>query len=217
MTQAPKHNSPWMSLTSVPQPLTTPRFVVEPLDEHHAELDFEALMSCRIRLREELQWGTWPPEDFTLELNRADLRGHNDEFMRGEAFAYTVLSPDRARCLGCIYLERCVEVDGAQFAFWVIDDAIDMEASLFTDVLYWVHKAWCINRVLIPLREANLRGIALARKCGLVPWRNLKDSSLYGHRCFLSEPDIGEKPGSQVSNAGPANNCVNRSRESGGI
>lgn len=161
--------------------------MTEPLSEKHAELDFEALMSCRARLREELQWGNWPPEDFTLELNRADLRGHHEEFIRGAAFAYTVLSPDRMQCLGCIYLERCAEVGGAQLAFWVIDDAIDMELLLLSDVLQWAHGNWPIERVLIPLRDANPRGIALARQCGLVPWDNVKDSPLSGHRCFLSE------------------------------
>jgi hypothetical protein len=190
MTQAPKQNSPWLALTSVPQPLRTLRFVMEALDEKHAELDFEAFMSCRARLREELQWGEWPPEDFTLELNRADLRGHHDEFMRGEAFAYTVLRRDRARCLGCIYLERCAEIDGAQLAFWVIDHAIDMEAVLVADVLQWIHRAWSIDRVLIPLRDANTRGIALARKCGFVDWHGVKDGPLSDHRCFLSKSDI---------------------------
>jgi hypothetical protein len=115
-----------MALAPLPEPLNTTRFVLEPLEEKHAELDFEALMSCRARLRGELQWGEWPPEEFTLELNRADLRGHHDEFIRRRAFAYTVLSPDRARCLGCVYLERCAEIDGAQLAFWVINDAVDI-------------------------------------------------------------------------------------------
>jgi RimJ/RimL family protein N-acetyltransferase len=164
---------------------------MEPLDEKHAELDFEALMSCRARLREELQWGEWPPEDFTLELNRADLREHHDEFIRREAFAFTVLSPDRARCLGCIYLERCAEIDGAQLAFWVIDDAIDIEADLVTDVLQWAHRAWSIERILIPLREANTRGIAIARKCGFAAWDSVKDGPLSDHRCFLSESGSG--------------------------
>jgi RimJ/RimL family protein N-acetyltransferase len=192
MTQSPKQNSPWIPLASVTKPLKTPQFVMEPLDEKHAELDFEALMSCRVRLREELQWSSWPPEDFTLEMNRADLRRHHDEFIRGEAFAYTVLRRDRARCLGCIYIERCAEIEGAQLAFWVIDDAIDIEAVLVTEVLQWVHRAWSIDRVLIPLREANTRGIALARKCGFTAWDSVKDSPLSNHRCFLSESGSGE-------------------------
>ena len=78
---------------------------MEPLDEKHAELDFEALMSCRARLREELQW---------------------------------------------------------------------------------VHRAWPINRVLIPLREANTRGIAIARQCRLVAWDRIEEGPLSDHRCFLS-------------------------------
>lgn len=188
MTQAPKQTSPWVVLTALPKPLETTRFVLEPLDEKHAELDFEALMSCRARLRKELQWGEWPPDDFTVKLNRADLRSHHDEFIRHEAFAYTVLSPDRARCLGCIYLEHCVEIDGAQLAFWVVDDALEIEAKLVTDVLQWAHQPWSIKRILIPLREANSRGIAYARKCGFTEWESVKDGPLSGHRCFLSEP-----------------------------
>lgn len=187
MTQAPKRNSPWLAFQSLPEPLGATQFVLEPLDEKHAELDYEALMSCRARLREELQWGEWPPADFTLESNRADLRRHYGEFIRREAFAYTVLSPDRTRCLGCIYLEHCAEIDGAQLAFWVIDDAIDMEAVLVTNVVRWMHQAWSIKRVLIPLREANTRGISLARKCGFEEWQGANEGPLRDHRCFLSE------------------------------
>ena len=187
MTQAPKQNSTWIPFDSVPKPLETTRFVTEPLHEKHAELDFAALMSCRVRLRKELQWGNWPPDDFTLELNRADLRRHHDEFLRGEAFAYTVLRPDHAQCLGCIYIERCAEIEGAQLAFWVVDDAIDMEVTLVTDVLQWVHQIWSINRVLIPLRPVNTRGIALARGCGFRPWETIKEGPLSEHCCFLSE------------------------------
>ena len=161
MTQAPKQSSPWLKLTSLPEPLKNPRFVLEPLAEKHAELDFEALMSCRGRLGEELQWGDWPLAEFTVRNNRDDLRDHHDEFVRHEAFAYTVLSPDRSRCLGCIYIERCADIDGAQLAFWVIDDAIEIETRLVTEVVEWVHKAWGVRQILIPLREANTRELRL--------------------------------------------------------
>lgn len=198
MTQAPKQSSPWMALASVPEPLKTLRFVMEPLDEKHAELDFAALMSCRVRLREELQWGEWPPEEFSLESNRADLRRHHDEFLRREAFAYTVLSPDREQCLGCVYLERCTEIDGVQLAFWVIDDALDVEADLVTVVLQWVHQAWSIDRVLIPLREANTRGIEFARKCRFAEWDSTRHGPLSNHHCFLSEPGSGSAGNSGI-------------------
>lgn len=187
MTQAPKHNTTWLPLKSVPQPLATSHFVLEPLNEHHAEVDFEAFTSCRLRLRKELQWGEWPPANFTLDANRADLRDHYGEFSRGEAFAYTVLSVDRERCLGCIYLERCTEIDGAQLAYWVIDDAIEAEEDLVASVLHWIHNDWSIQRVLIPLRTENPRGLALAKKCAWSISDRCESGPLAKHLCFLSE------------------------------
>ena len=186
MTQAPKHHTLWRSVESIPQPLVTDRFLLEPLCAAHAEVDFDALMSCRLRLREELQWGEWPPEDFTLELNRDDLRRHHNEFLRGEAFAYTVLNLDGTGCLGCIYLERCLEIDGAQLAYWVVDDAITMESLLVNTVLHWAHEEWELTKVLLPLRSANLRGLEIVKAYHLPAWIPPADSVLVDHICFLS-------------------------------
>ncbi|MFT4636873.1 MAG: hypothetical protein ACI8T1_000181 [Verrucomicrobiales bacterium] len=69
MTQAPKQNQRWLPDHSVPASLITPHFVLEPLHEKHAELDFVALMSSRQRLRNELQWGEWPPMGIQLNGN----------------------------------------------------------------------------------------------------------------------------------------------------
>ena len=185
MTQAAKQNQRWRSDDSVPTPPTTPHFILEPLHEKHAKLDFAALMSCRQRLRNELQWGEWPPRDFTLSRNRADLRDHYGEFVRGEAFAYTVLQPDQTRCLGCIYLERFDPLDGAQLAFWVIDGALDIETMLVKTTLNWAHSAWGIEHIAFPFRPSNVRGIALAESLGLVPWDS-KATHLANHRCLHS-------------------------------
>ena len=193
MTQAPKQKSQWLPPASLPSPLTTVAFVLEPLHEKHTERDFRAFMSCRERLRKELQWGTWPPAGFTPEDNRVDLRRHFEEFESGFAFAYTVLSPDRQRCLGCIYIERCDEIAGAQLAFWVTDEAFDIEELLVSEVLNRIHTDWPIDRVLIPLRETNVRGIALAQKLGLKTHNCSSDSSLAEHRCFLSDSASAEQ------------------------
>lgn len=201
MTQAPKHKIRWLTADAIPAPLTTDRFVTEPLNEQHAELDFAAIMLCRGRLREELQWGNWPPDDFTVELNRADLRGHYEEFNRGEAFAYTVLSPDRAKCLGCLYLERCPEIEGAQLAFWVIDDAIAMEGHLVSSAIAWVHRDWHLPQLLIPLRETNPRGITLAHKCGLKLQDSSPDSPLSDHHWFVSDSADHSRSGSTALQA----------------
>ena len=170
----------------VPPPISTSSFLLEPLCEDHVELDFAALMSCRARLRHELQWGDWPPEDFTIELNREDLGRHYGEFVRREAFAYTVLCPDRTRCIGCIYLERCDEVQGGQLRFWMIDDALDLETKLVDSVLQWGHDDWGIDRILMPMREANTRGISVVTDLGLVPWSDGQGDAFPQHVCFLS-------------------------------
>lgn len=187
MSQLPEHNSAWRPVTSVPQPLTTSRFVIEPLEETHAEKDFAALMSCRHRLRHELQWSDWPTDDFSVDANRTDLRRHREEFERGEAFAYTVLYPNRDQCLGCLYIEPSVEFDGAQLAYWVVDDAIEIEADLVTIIVHWLHTEWSVNRVVIPLHKHNTRGIALAAEAGFVPVPSPGSGPISEHQCFLSE------------------------------
>lgn len=186
----PKSNrdSPWMSPDALPAPLETSRFILEPLAEKHAEVDFSALMSCRARLRTELQWGEWPPDDFTVERNRVDLRRHFDEFDRGEAFAYTVLSPDRESCIGCIYLETCAEVDGARLAFWVVDAAVKIEAEFVAAVLQWLYDAWAFERIVLPFRETNTRCLDMANEMGLDEWTPTATETLTGYRCFLSQP-----------------------------
>lgn len=172
---------------SIPCPVTSGLFVLEPLGERHAELDFAALMSCRDRLRNELQWGEWPSDDFTLEENRTDLCRHQSEFENGVAFAYSVRDPGRARVLGCIYIESCeIEAD-VQLAFWVIDDAIAIEIALVSTVLRWLHDEWNINRVAIPLRDANARGLKLAISLGCRSLDRQKAGKLSGFRCFLWE------------------------------
>lgn len=186
MTQAPKRKSPWLSPDVVPRSLVTARFTLEPLHERHAEVDHAAFMSCRERLNAELGWGTWPPVGFTLEENREDLARHHGEFVRGEGFAFTVLAPDRTRCLGCIYVECYEEIDGAQLAFWVVDEALDAEEELVRKVLHWLHEEWPLDRVLIPLRETNPRGLALVERCGLEARSPDPNGPLTRHRCFLS-------------------------------
>lgn len=179
--------SNWRVPRSIPYPATNGLFVLEPLGERHAERDFAALTSCRGRLRGELQWGEWPSDDFTLEENRTDLRRHQSKFENGVAFAYSVLEPDRSRVLGCIYIESCeIEAD-VQLAFWVIDDAIAIELELVSTVLRWLHNEWNVNRVAIPLRDANARGLKLVNSLGCRSLDRQTAGRLSGFRCFLSE------------------------------
>ncbi len=54
----------------------TDAFVVRPLREAHASLDYAAVMESRDDLRRS-SLGTWPRDGFTLEENRRDLARHS--------------------------------------------------------------------------------------------------------------------------------------------
>lgn len=142
-------------------------------------------MSCRRRLRRELQWGQWPSNDFTLDENRADLLRHQSEFENGVAFAYSVLQPDLKRCLGCVYIESCDTGGGAQLAYWVIDDARDIESNLVSETVSWLHSEWMFDRVVIPIRNENVRGISLAASLGFTPFDSPVEAKPSGYRYFI--------------------------------
>lgn len=187
MPQAPKYKSQWLCPEQVPRELSTEDFVLEPLHARHAEVDFAAFMSCRERLRVELQWGDWPPADFTLPANRKDLAEHYAEFESGAAFAFTVLSTDRSSCLGCIYIERTdAESESvAQLAFWMTDADLQYEEFLLKTVLEWMHSDWGFQQVVVPLRPENQRCIAIAQRLHLEAAIPVSES-LKAHHCFVS-------------------------------
>lgn len=187
MTQAPKHQSQWRNPAMVPREFIASEFVLRPLHERHAEIDRAAFLSCRERLNTELQWNGWPPADMTLQANRQDLAEHYAEFQSGAAFAFTVLSVDESKCLGCIYIERTHDERVAQFAFWMVDEALNVEETLVKTVLKWLHNRWSFQRVLIPLQPANQRGIQIAERLNLVEDSDAGGEALKGHCCFVSQ------------------------------
>src|SRR4051812_30511543 len=87
----------------VPAGLVTAEFTLEPLNASHVERDYDAFITSRPRLN---LWSgdTWPHAGFTLAENLDDLNGHDAEHRDGVAFTYTVLAPDAALCLGCVYI-----------------------------------------------------------------------------------------------------------------
>ena len=67
------------------------------------ELDYDAVIGSR-ELLLVYSGGRWPAEGFSLADNLADLEEHEREHEERVAFTYTVLTPDGARCLGCVYV-----------------------------------------------------------------------------------------------------------------
>jgi len=164
---------PWSADYDPPLVLDTARVHLEPLAPEHVELDFEALMGSREHLQRTLGWGDWPRVDFTLEENLADLERHWQEFVDREGYAYTVLSPDRSRCLGCVYLVPLPGTadDVAALAFWVIEPelATDLDRHLLESLTRWFDEQWSFRRVVLAENENNVRGRELAGELGFEP------------------------------------------------
>jgi hypothetical protein len=150
------------------------------------ELDYAALMESRERLR---VWenGSWPADDFTLELNRKDLIRHEREWEAREAFAYTVLNVDGSRCEGCVYIypfERWLrsgkferQGGGAQFSdetaavsFWVRDSALilGLDQQLLAGLREWFRQEWRFDQIVFPITDNLPHDIALAESAGLM-------------------------------------------------
>jgi RimJ/RimL family protein N-acetyltransferase len=139
----------------VPAVLETERFRLRILSVEDVEKDYEAVIESRELLRSS-HGGTWPRDGFTLEENLEDLERHQQEFIDREAFAYTVVSLDESRVLGCVYVNPARRTDAeAEVYMWVRQSEYDqgLDAILFQDVQRWISSTWPFDDVAYPGRE----------------------------------------------------------------
>lgn len=168
-----------------PEALRTDEFLLRPIRESDAELDYEAVMESRESLRLWEQ-STWPEDDFTVEANRADLAKLERRFAEGESFAYTVMNPEETQCLGCVYIfptsapmysrPEISATDSDQWSaheaalyFWVrmsrLADGLD---SRLLDALGpWLAQDWGIAHPLIITNEQFAQQVAMIERAGL--------------------------------------------------
>ena len=119
------------------------------------EDDYEAVIESR-ELLHSMFGGPWPREGFTLEENLRDLERHQQEFLDRKAFAYTVVSLDESRVLGCLYINPARKTDAdAKVHMWVRQSEYDkgLDAVLFQEVRNWLDSAWPFATVAYPGRE----------------------------------------------------------------
>lgn len=133
-----------------PTSLATDQLVLEPLGPQHNESDHAAWASSieHIRATPGYPDGSWPPVDgMSLEDNRADLERHAADFEARRGFTFTVLEPDRAEVIGCVYLypsaspEHDVEVQS-----WVRADRAGLDRPLADAVAGWLDAEWPWDR-----------------------------------------------------------------------
>ena len=118
------------------------------------EKDYEAVMETQARFH--ALGYQWPREGFTLKENLTDLIQHQNEFLNREAFAYTVISLDENRVLGCIYINP-TESEGcdAEVLMWVRQSEYEkgLDPILFSEVKKWIDSEWPFSVVIYPGRD----------------------------------------------------------------
>lgn len=137
----------------IPSVLETDRFRLRMLSVEDVEKDYDAVIESRALLRS--KGGSWPRDGFTIEENLADLERHQQEFLDRKAFAYTVVSLDERRVLGCLYINP-TELEGAdaRVHMWArqSEHAFGLDPILFETVKKWMAEAWPFEVVVYPGR-----------------------------------------------------------------
>jgi len=130
---------------TVPPGLETDRMRLRMLTIHDAVKDFDAVMTSHDRLKTVFRPGSEWPTGLTLEQNILDLAWHQVEFQQRTSFCYTVMAPDEARALGCIYMYPADRLGfDAEITMWVREDEAEtgLDAHLFEVVKAWVARDW---------------------------------------------------------------------------
>jgi hypothetical protein len=167
----------------VPPGLQTGQFLLEPLAPKHCALDYAAVMASKAQLR---LWGGhgWPADNFTLQDNMKDMQFHYREHKERAAFTYTVLSPERDACLGCVYIRSLGELAAsgvvhtavqhppdyhAMLRFWVRTSCLaqDYDRGLLHTLREWQRRDWPFRRILVHTPEMYGRQITLFQEAAL--------------------------------------------------
>ena len=140
----------------VPASLETSSFRLRMLTVNDVVKDYDAVMSSLEHLQKLRVFGdSWPRSTLTLEQNLIDLGWHQKEFQRRRSFAYTVMSLDESRCLGCVYIlpAEAAETDAVVY-LWVRQSEYEkgMDPVLFETVKSWLAEKWPFKALEFPGR-----------------------------------------------------------------
>ena len=131
----------------VPEVLEHPRFRLRMLSVNDLVKDYDAVMSSVEHLRTTFSpegGGSWP-EGLTIEDDLVDLGWHQREFTRRSSFAYTMMTPDEGRCLGCVYIHPTLKGGhDCKVEMWVRADELEsgLDDELYRSVRAWIANVW---------------------------------------------------------------------------
>jgi hypothetical protein len=141
----------------VPVKLETEEFRLRMLTVHDVVKDYDAVMSSIDELRTIWPDSEWPV-GLTLEENLIDLGWHQREFLDRRSFAYTVVSLDETRVLGCVYINPTRKQGyDAEVYLWARETklGIGFDASLYGAVKLWLKNQWPFTNVAFPGRDID--------------------------------------------------------------
>jgi hypothetical protein len=119
------------------------RFRLRMLSVDDVVKDFEAI--CE---RVDRDGSSKPPFVSTVTENLIDLGWHQREFELRRSFAYTVVTPDESRVLGCVYINPSQTHD-ARVWMWVRRSAWEegLDPILEAAVHDWLAREWPFQRI----------------------------------------------------------------------
>lgn len=138
---------------NVPPVLEADTFRLRMLTVNDVIKDYDAVMSSAAHIR-----SVWPdsgwPAGLTLEQNLIDLGWHQREFQRRTSFAYTVVSLDESRVVGCVYINptRKAGYDAEVFLWTRPPEQVSniSQKMLKETVTQWLAKEWPFNAPAFP-------------------------------------------------------------------
>jgi len=141
---------------TVPTGFDGPGYRLRMLSIDDLEKDFEAVMASAGRILGLFDPASSWPEGLDLKEDLIDLAWHQREFTLRRSFAYTVVSKDETRCLGCVYFfpSASPRYDAVAF-YWVRsgEDADQRDVELGARVRHWLATDWPFKSVAFPGRD----------------------------------------------------------------
>lgn len=143
----------------VPISFENEHFRIRTLTVNDVVKDYDAVMSSLEHLQGVFgPHSTWPSPELTFEQDLIDLGWHQKEFQIRSSFAFTVVSLDEKRVLGCIYINPTNKGNfDANITMWVRADIVDdgYDPILFQTVSAWVSESWPFRNPAYPGRTVD--------------------------------------------------------------
>ena len=141
----------------VPDVLETDEFRLRMLTVNDVVKDYNAVMSSVDHLRKVWPGSGWP-DGLTIEQDLIDLGWHQREFMSRSSFAYSVVTLDETKVVGCVYIDPTRKRGyDAEVFLWVRKSELErgLDSTLYESVKSWLDSDWPFENPGMPGREIN--------------------------------------------------------------